>query len=271
MQNIEKLVRKRRSVRTFDERKLTAEDLEKLRAFMAAVDNPYHIPVEFVLMDANEHKLTCPVVVGTNLYVGGKISKVPYAEEAFGFSFEKLVLFAQSLGLGTVWLGGTMDRGAFERAMDLGSDEMIPCASALGYPAHKMSMRESVMRKAIKADSRIPFEELFFDDSFDTPLTQEKAGKLAFPLEMVRLAPSAVNRQPWRAVVTDNAVHFYLKRAKFGAGAFDMQKIDLGIALCHFALAAKESGISLAFSLNAPEIAAGENMEYIASYQFVQK
>lgn len=269
MQNIEKLVRERRSVRTFDERKLTADDMEKLCAFMAAVDNPYHIPVEFVLMDATEHKLTCPVVVGTDLYVGGKISKVPHAEEAFGYSFEKLVLYAQSLDIGTVWLGGTMDRGAFERAMNLKPDEMMPCASPLGYPAQKMSMRESVMRKAIKADSRMPFEELFFDGSFDTPLTQEKADKLAFPLEMVRLAPSAVNRQPWRAVVTDNAVHFYLKRAKLGGGAFDMQKIDLGIALCHFALAAEESGISTAFSLSEPEIAAGDNMEYIASYQLV--
>ncbi len=267
MQNIEKLVRERRSVRTYDERGLSADHMEQLSSFMAEIDNPWNIPVKFVLMDAKEHRLTCPVVVGTDLYVGGKISKVPHAEEAFGYSFEKLVLFAQSLGIGTVWLGGTMDRGAFERAMNLGADEMMPCASALGYPAQKMSVRESVMRKAIKADSRMVFEELFFDGSFDTPLPQKKAGKLAFPLEMVRLAPSAVNRQPWRVVVADNAAHFYLRRGKFSAGAFDMQKIDLGIALCHFALAAKERGISAALSLNDPKIPAEDNLEYIASYQ----
>ncbi len=269
MQNIEKLVRERRSVRTYDERKLTSDHLEQLRSFMSENDNPWNIPVKFMLMDAKEHRLTCPVVVGTDLYVGGKICKVPYAEEAFGYSFEKLVLFAQSLGIGTVWLGGTMDRGAFERTMNLGADEMMPCASALGYPAQKMSVRESVMRKAIRADSRIPFEELFFDGSFDTPLTQEKAGKLTFPLEMVRLAPSAVNRQPWRVVVTDNAVHFYLRRGKFSAGAFDMQKIDLGIALCHFALAAEERGIDVSFAASDPKITTGDNLEYIASYQLI--
>lgn len=27
-----------------------------------------------------------------------------------GYSFEKLVLFAWSLGIGTVWIGGTMKR-----------------------------------------------------------------------------------------------------------------------------------------------------------------
>ncbi len=270
MENIEKLVRERRSVRSYDERELSADHLEQLRSFMAKIDNPWSIPVKFVLMDAKEHRLTCPVVVGTDLYVGGKISKVPHAEEAFGYSFEKLVLFAQSLGIGTVWLGGTMDRGAFERAMSLGADEMMPCASALGYPAQKMSVRESVMRKAIKADSRMVFEELFFDGSFDTPLTQEKAGKLAFPLEMVRLAPSAVNRQPWRIVVAGNAAHFYLKRGKIGAGAFDMQKIDLGIALCHFALAAEERGIDVCFYTGDPKMTAEGNLEYIASFHLVQ-
>ncbi len=269
MQNIEKLVRERRSVRTFDERELSEDHLEQLLSFMSEIDNPYQIPVKFVPMDAKEHRLTCPVVVGTDLYVGGKISKVPHAEEAFGYSFEKLVLYAQSLGIGTVWLGGTMDRGAFERAMALDADEMMPCASALGYPAQKMSMRESMMRRAIKADSRMAFEELFFDGSFATPLTHEKAGKLALPLEMVRLAPSAVNRQPWRVVVTDNTVHFYLKRTKFGAGAFDMQKIDLGIALCHFALAAEDCGIYVSFIVSDPKIPTENNLEYIASYHLI--
>ena len=85
---------------------------------------------------------------------------------------------------------------------------------------------------------------------------------------MVRLAPSAVNKQPWRIVVTENAVHFYLKRSKgFSAGSsLDMQKIDMGIALCHFALAAKESGLNIAFSDNKPEITADSDTEYIASY-----
>ena len=34
-----------------------------------------------------------------------------------GYSFETLVLYAQPLGMGTVWVGGTMGRPAFERAI----------------------------------------------------------------------------------------------------------------------------------------------------------
>lgn len=208
------------------------------------------------------------MVVGTDLYVGAKMKQAPHLNEAFGYSFELLVLYAQSLGLGTVWVGGTMDRAAFEKAMELAADEVMPCMTPLGYPAKKMSLRETVMRKGVKADERMNFEELFFDGSFDTPLTQEKAGKLAHPLEMVRLAPSAVNKQPWRIVIADHAAHFYLKRSKgFSGSTIDMQKIDMGIALCHFDLAAGEAGLKPRFAQSDPGLAA-EGLEYIASYQF---
>ncbi len=268
MKNITELIRSRRSVRTFDGKEIGEAEKEKLCSFMADIQNPYNIPVKFRLLSAKENGLNCPVVSGTDLYTAGKIRRETYANEAFGYSFEMLVLYAQSLGIGTVWLGGTMNRGAFEKAMELETDEMMPCASPLGYTAKKMSIKESMMRMAIKADERHPFEELFFDGSSDRPLTEEKAGRLAHPLEMVRLAPSAVNKQPWRAVVTENAVHFYLKRSKgFSANEkIDIQKVDIGIALCHFALAAEESGLDITFDINVPAIDVSSDMEYIASY-----
>ena len=125
------------------------------------------------------------------------------------------------------------------------------------------------MRKSIRADERLPFEELYSDGSFENPLTAEKAGDLAQPLEMVRWAPSAVNKQPWRAAVCDGAVHFYLKRSKgFGHSAtLDMQRIDVGIALCHFDLAAENSGLNPVFVLDDPGISTAADTEYIASFR----
>lgn len=269
MKNIESLVCARRSVRTFEEHTISQQDLDKLCAFMAEIKNPYNLPIEFKLLDAKKQKLSCPVVVGTDLYVGAKMKKAPHLNEAVGYSFELLVLYAQSLGIGTVWVGGTMDRSAFESAMELAEDEVMPCVSPLGYPAKKMSLRETMMRKGIKADERMPFEELFFDGSFDAHLTHDRAGRLALPLEMVRLAPSAVNKQPWRVVLTGNAAHFFLKRSKgFSGGTLDMQMIDIGIAMSHFDLAAKEAGLELHFALNAPDIAAKDGEEYVASFEF---
>ncbi|TLN24073.1 nitroreductase, partial [bacterium] len=73
----------------------------------------------------------------------------------------------------------------------------------------------------------------------------------ATPLEMVRLAPSASNKQPWRILRQGRNWHFYLQRTKgyreMAMGRFtgiaDIQRIDMGIAMCHFELAAKDSGL----------------------------
>ena len=263
MNHIEKSIRARRSVRTFDHRELSSEDKIQLSEFMKNIDLPFDMSIEFKFLE----KMSCPVVVGTDCYVGAKVKDLPFFNEAFGYAFEKFILYAQSLGVGTVWIGGTMDRNAFEKAMNLKEGELMPCVSPVGYPSDKMSLRETLMRKGISADSRKSFEEIVFLDAFDQPLSPEFAKELFLPLEMVRLAPSAVNKQPWRILIHENTVHFYLKRTKaFAGGKIDMQKIDMGIALCHFDLMCQELGINAEFVMKDPEIPA-IGLEYIASYR----
>ena len=254
-------IKTRRSVRTFDGNPLSPEDLEKIRRFAEQIRNPYDIPVEFILMDAKEKGLSSPVLTGETMYVAGRVSKVPHAEEAFGFAFEELVLYAWSLGIGTTWIGGTMKRELFEKACGLKEDQFMPCVSPLGYPAQKMSVRETLMRKGVKAETRKEAAELFFDKSFYIPL-QETNPVTAEALEMVRLAPSAVNRQPWRVVRTGENYHFYLKHDKgyVNAATGDLQKVDMGIALCHFV-----NGTAGRLCLTDPGIPTEEGTEYIAT------
>ena len=255
------LVKTRRSVRTFDGKPLRAEDESKLLAYMREIPNPYGIPVRFLLLDAKEHGLSSPVIVGESCYVTAKVDRVPHSEEAYGYSFEKLVLYAWSLGIGTTWIGGTMKRSLFEKAAGVTDSEWMFCVSPLGYPAEKMSVRESVMRKTIKADERKSAAQLFFDGDFSTPLTTEDE-KVRDALEMVRLAPSATNSQPWRILRAGDDFHFYLAHTKgyTSKAGWDMQKIDMGIALCHF-MGAMGGELALA----DPGIPAGENTDYIAT------
>ena len=91
----------RKSVRTFDKSKITPEDKEKLISFMENIENPYGIKVEFLWLDSDKYGLSSPVISGEDDYISAKVPNVPYAEEAFGYSFEKLVLYAWSLGIGT--------------------------------------------------------------------------------------------------------------------------------------------------------------------------
>ena len=270
MMNFLTTVRSRRSVRTFDGSALSESELQELLDFARTAENPYGIPLEWVLLDSEKTGLSSPVITGEKAYVTAKIAKVPHAEEAFGFSFERLVLHAAEKGIGTTWIAGTMDRKSFEQAAGLKDGEIMPCVSPLGRPAAKKSLRESVMRKSISADSRFDSEKLFFRNDFGAPLSADAAGEFADALEAVRWAPSACNYQPWRIVLADGAAHFYLKRKKgFGEGRlFDTQKIDIGIALCHFTLAMGDAGRSVRFSLDDPGIPAPDGKIFIASLRY---
>ncbi len=261
-------VKTRRSVRTFDGTKLREEDARAIMEFAEKVQNPYELPITWKLLDVGRDGLSSPVIIGADTFIAGKMRRVPHAEEAFGYSFEKIVLFAESKGIGTTWIAGTMNRAAFESALALDPEEVMPCVSPIGYPAKKMSLRETMMRKGVKADSRLEFEELFFDGGFEKPLTKEKAGALKDALLAVRLAPSAVNKQPWRVVIQGGKVHFYEKQSGgyVSGDGWDIQKIDMGIALCHFELIAKESGLDVTFEIAEPELNHSDDTHYIASY-----
>jgi len=266
-----RLIRGRRSVRTFDGQPIEGDVLEQLKIFAGNCGNPYGVPMEFRFLNAKEHGLKSPVIAGTEDYVAVKLKRVPHFEEALGYSMERFVLDAWSVGIGTTWIGGTMDRPAFEKAMDLSEDEVMPCVSPIGRAAKRMSIKETVMRKGVGADRRKSFEELFYTGSFDQPVNEDGAGRLLLPLEMVRLAPSAVNKQPWRVVIDRSDVHFYMEKGKGfeSASVGNMQKIDMGIALCHFALGAEETGLTVDLDISDPGIPVPEKTEYIATYHIV--
>ena len=262
-----KTIMERKSVRTFDGRPVSAADRERLEQYIRTISNPFGIPVRFTLLEAREHGLSSPVLSGETLYVAGIVARVPHAEEAYGYAFEKLVLYARTLGIGTTWIGGTMKREVFEQAVGLEEGEMMPCVSPLGYPAKRRSLRETMMRKGVGADSRLPAEKIFFDGAWDAGLSAVKRAETADLIEAVRWAPSAVNRQPWRIIVSDRGYHFYEKRDRAYAGekTGDLRKIDVGIALCHFMTGIEGQGRRPEMIIEDPGITVPEGVEYIAT------
>ena len=267
MTELLKIIQGRKSVRTFDGNPIRAEDRERLEKYIPTITNPFGIPVRFVLLDAGQYGLSSPVLSGETLFVAGMVDKIPYADVAYGYAFEKLVLYAWSLGIGTTWIGGTMKRELFEKAARLAEGEMMPCVSPLGYPAKKRSIRETMMRKGVGADSRMPAEKLFFDGSWEIGLSPAKRAGIEDLIEMVRWAPSAVNKQPWRIIVSGHDFHFYEKRDNGYAGdkTGDLQKIDVGIALCHFVMGLEEQGKKPDVVVSDPGFTVPNGVEYIAT------
>lgn len=191
----------------------------------------------------------------------------------FGYIFHKLILYATGLGLGTCWIGGTFSRKSFARELELHPGEIIPCITPLGYPREKQRLLDATMRYVVKADQKKPWRELYYDSGFGQLLAPESAGRLAAALEMVRLGPSASNKQPWRAVLSADRqqVHFYLQHTPNYSGnklGFEMQRIDIGIAACNFELACRELGIQGVWTVHDPQLGAiDQHTEYMLSYK----
>ena len=164
IENAKALIASRRSVRTFSDEELKGDVLSAIAECVAGETNPFGVEVEFRLLDAKKHGLSSPVIVGEKYYLAAKAKKG--SEIAYGYSFEYALLYALSLGVGSVMLGGSLNRAAFEKAMDVKEDEVMFVASPLGYIAQKMSIREGLMRKGVKADERLAFDKLFFENNF---------------------------------------------------------------------------------------------------------
>ena len=84
---------------------------------------------------------------------------------------------------------------------------------------------------------------------------------------MVRWAPSAVNRQPWRIIRKDGVFHFYEKKDKgyVSDKTGDLQRVDLGIALCHFMSGMESLGKTPVLTVSDPGVTVPDGVFYIAS------
>ena len=59
----------RRSVRTYDGKRITDPDREKLQQLIAAATNPYDIPIEYRFLEPDQYGLKSPVLSGEMLYL----------------------------------------------------------------------------------------------------------------------------------------------------------------------------------------------------------
>ena len=274
--SITEIIKRRISVRTYLEQPLTPELSQTLRGFFSTLSGPFGGTVRFELIEKDsalkdsEAKLgTYGVIKGASCFVVAVVEKADKDLEEFGYSLEKLILYATSLGLGTCWLGGTFKKSEFGKAIKQKDDEILPCISPIGYPSNHKSFLESAMRFAAGSNQRIGWEKLFFSGNFNHPLSESEAGRYVTPLEMVRLAPSASNKQPWRIVKDANKIHFYLQHTKGYAKALanDLQRVDMGIAMCHFELTANELGVDGKWHNSDPgNISTPQDTEYVVSW-----
>lgn len=313
---ITEAIKKRQSVRTYVPDELNPKALKSIKALISENASsirfcPFGTKPRLQLIDLSSMpeeergKLgTYGFIRGAKYFIAG-ITEIPQTADSggsttqasgagpagimtdFGFAFEGIILELTRLGLGTCWLGGTFKRQDLSEMLELGSNEIIPAISPVGYAAERQSLKSRFIRFAAGSKNRKPLDELIFPADSGTgteleadPEADPKVSTLKEVWESVRLAPSASNKQPWRIVTggfgkTTGTYHFFIQRNK-GYGMFgeyiDLQRVDSGIALRHFAETSKELGIAGTWTEDYRPAAnslpeAGQEWEYVISWK----
>lgn len=280
--SIVNLIKERTSWRTYSKRLLEGSIKDKiiqileLKEFKSPFsENAGNCRFELISVpefDPHERKKigTYGIIKGAQEFIVGATEKSEYYREDYGYLMETIILSATDLGLGTCWLGGFFNKSLFSSKIHCQTNEIVPAITPIGYQAEKRRKSEKLIRSFVKADARYTWDKLFFERDFSNSLFHENAGEYETLLEMIRLGPSAGNRQPWRIVKEKDKdiFHFYVK---FNINKQDkvynqFVRLDIGIAICHFDLTAKEVGLKGRWEFVEPIIKKSDELAYVASW-----
>ncbi len=274
--SITELVKKRTSVRTYNNTYIHKDIINKLDEFINQIKGPFESMVRFKIINTKEEinggKLgTYGIIKGTSTYIGVVVEDGPMNLEELGYEMEALILYATSLGLGTCWIAGTFKKSEFSKAMGVKENEIFAVISPIGYKSDKKSFMEKIIKLQGALGRRKDWSELFKLKDCITPIPiNNELGVIEEALENVRVAPSAINKQPWRIVKDQDKFHFY-KAEKYSSHSqntgIDNHRIDMGIAMCHFDLTCKELGIKGRFIDSNPQFnSAPIDFKYIITW-----
>ena len=210
----------RDSVRKYIDKELSADIIAALQDKIAECNKVGNLNIQLV---QNETRAFTGMLsygqfsgVKNYLVMVGKKSKD--LDERVGYYGEQLVLFVQTLGLNTCWVG--LSYRKVPEAYNVGKDEKLVCMIALGYGetqgfSHKIKSIEEV------------------SNASDITPSWFKKG-----VEAALLAPTAVNQQKFSFEHVGVKNNCHQIRAKKGFSMIGYTKIDLGIVKYHFEIGA---------------------------------
>ncbi len=277
-QSLTEIIKTRCSKRDYLNKNLDSVLIHKIEKLLSSIHSgPLGNTIHFKLIEKKDAQAKQKVKLGTygfisgaRYFIAGSIDSTrPYVLEDYGYLLEQIILHLTDLGLGTCWLGGTFKRKDFAIVLGNNPNEIIPAITPVGEPQKTKSIRDNIIRWGAKSNSRKPWNELFYDESFEKPLTVENCNDFQTPLEMLRLAPSASNKQPWRIVKSYDSFHFYLLETPGYSNtikAVKLQQIDMGIAMAHFDLSCKELKMEGKWQISEPKIES-EKAKYLATWK----
>ena len=261
---VKDLIRQRTSWRTYNGEKLSVNERESLLSFIESDMKPLfgsRLRFKLVDRDSGSQKMgTYGFIKDARHFIVGAVKPGDMNIEDYGYALERIILYSTGMGLGTCWMGGTFNKQGFLELLNPVDGEIMPAITPVGYVKKRRGTFGKAVRYFAGARNRKPWSNIFFKQGF-TPLKKEDAGVFVDALELVRLAPSASNGQPWRVVLDGGSAHFYFKARK---GYESMNRLDMGIAFCHFDLSLKEAGITGEWEVTDPNVVSS-GLKYVAT------
>lgn len=169
-------------------------------------------------------------------------------QEKVGYMGEGIILEAEAMNLGTCWLALYKSK-TVNSLVELDKKEQVLAITAIGYAKQQETIEEKFLTGFGWTHRRKPLSDLVTGlDESDYPQWMVSALKAA------RLAPSAVNRQPWRFHVDSKSITVSVTSLRRGYGS--SERLDCGIAMLHIEVAALNSGIDGSWKfLEPPNVA----------------
>ena len=213
-------MKNRHSVRSYEDRAIEGSTKADLISFIDMCNKESGLHMQLVLNEPNAFDgfmAHYGKFSGVKNYIAIIGNKTDNLEEKCGYYGEKVVLYAQTLGLNTCWVAMTYSK--VKSAFQIDKGEKLCLVISIGYGKtqgvpHKSKQKESVM----KVTNTPP---AWFENGIDAAL----------------LAPTATNQQKFIFSLNGNRVS-----AKAGIGFYS--KIDLGIVKYHFEVGAGTDNFS---------------------------
>ena len=218
---IQEAIEARHSVRAYKNQLLAEEIVQKLEKKIAELNSKGQLHMQLITNEPKAFQGTLAKYGkfrGVNNYIVVAGKKADDLDERVGYYGEHLVLFAQTIGLNTCWVGLSYSKVPGTYVLDEG--EKIACYIAIGY-----GETQGVSHK-IKTVGQVS------NASDNTPSWFIKG------VEAALLAPTAVNQQKFsfEYIGIKDGSHKVL--AKKGFSLIGYTQMDMGIAKCHFEIGA---------------------------------
>ena len=218
---IQEAIAARHSVRAYKEQPLTQDVVKALEEKVVELNREGNLHMQLILNEPKAFQGTLAKYGkfrGVNNYIVVVGKKADDLDERVGYYGEHLVLFAQTLGLNTCWVGLSYSKVPGTYVLEDG--DKIACYIAIGYGetqgvGHKIKTVEQVSNVG------------------DTTPSWFKKG-----VEAALLAPTAVNQQKFSFEYVGMKDGHHQVRAKKGFSMIGYAKMDLGIAKYHFEIGA---------------------------------